>query len=205
MASIRRRPGRPSPWEAVFRDPSGRQQTRGVPSQGRRAALARRADGRDRYRAVISPAAGRTTVRDYGEQWRAAQVHRQSSADRIESILRLHVYPRLGDRHVAAVSLRHPGMGEAAADRAAARAVHGRGRARRARVDVQGRRAGPHGGPLPLRGDPPAREPLEASGAPGGRAGAGAGGRHARALARAGARWCSWALRPARGCPRPSG
>jgi hypothetical protein len=104
MASIRRRPGRPSPWEAVFPDPSGRQQTR---------AFRRKVDAQrwlDEQTAAIvtgqyiSPAAGRTTVRDYGEQWRAAQVHRQSSADRIESILRLHVYPLIGDRHVAAVS-----------------------------------------------------------------------------------------------------
>jgi integrase len=103
MASIRRRPGRPSPWEAVFRDPSGRQQTR---------AFRRKVDAQrwlDEQTAAIvtgqyiSPTAGKTTVRDYGEQWRAAQVHRQSSADRIESILRLHVYPLIGDRHVAAV------------------------------------------------------------------------------------------------------
>lgn len=103
MASVRRRPGRPSPWEAVFRDPSGRQQTR---------AFRRKVDAQrwlDEQTAAIvtgqyiSPTAGRTTIRKYGEQWRAAQVHRPSSADRIESILRLHVYPLLGDRHVAAV------------------------------------------------------------------------------------------------------
>jgi len=103
MASIRRRPGRPSPWEAVFRDPSGRQQTR---------AFRRKVDAQrwlDEQTAAIvtgqyvSPDAAKVTVREYGEQWRAAQVHRASSADKIESILRLHVYPALGERRIATV------------------------------------------------------------------------------------------------------
>jgi hypothetical protein len=103
MASIRRRPGRPSPWEAVYRDPSGRQQTR---------AFRRKVDAQrwlDEQTAAIvtghyvSPDAVKVTVREYGEQWRAAQVHRASSADKIESILRLHVYPALGDRRIATV------------------------------------------------------------------------------------------------------
>ena len=86
MASIRRRPGRPSPWEAVFRDPSGRQQTR---------AFRRKLDAQrwldEQTTAIVSgqyvsPDAARVTVREYGEQWRATQVHRASSADKIESI-----------------------------------------------------------------------------------------------------------------------
>jgi integrase len=87
----------------VFRDPSGRQQTQ---------AFRRKVDAQrwlDEQTAAIvtgqyvSPDAVRMTVREYGEQWRAAQVHRASSADKIESILRLHVYPALGERHIATV------------------------------------------------------------------------------------------------------
>lgn len=103
MASIRRRGNRPSPWEAVHRDPNGRQQTRSV----RRKVDAQRWLDEQTAAMVtgqyISPAAGRVTVREYGDQWRAAQVHRQSSADKIESLLRLHVYPLLGERRLAAV------------------------------------------------------------------------------------------------------
>lgn len=103
MASIRRRPDRPSPWEAVFRDPSGRQQTQ---------AFRRKVDAQrwlDEQTAAIvtgqylSPEAMRVTVRVYGERWRAMQVHRPSSADKIESLLRLHVYPVLGDRRMTTV------------------------------------------------------------------------------------------------------
>ena len=41
----------------------------------------------------IDPAAGRVTFRDYPEAWRERQVHRDSSAEHLESRLLLHTYP----------------------------------------------------------------------------------------------------------------
>lgn len=46
----------------------------------------------------VDPRAGRQTFRDYAEWWRATQVHRPSTAAYHETMLRRHVYPRLGER-----------------------------------------------------------------------------------------------------------
>jgi integrase len=51
----------------------------------------------------VAPAAGRETVRDYGERWRARQLHRERTGAVVEGILRLHVYPELGALPLASV------------------------------------------------------------------------------------------------------
>lgn len=51
----------------------------------------------------VDPAAGRVTFRDYAEAWRKRQVHRDSSAEHVESRLRRHAYPVLGDRPMSAI------------------------------------------------------------------------------------------------------
>src|SRR5437016_5249247 len=44
-----------------------------------------------------------STVRYYADQWRTGQVHRPTTAAHVETMLRLHVYPVLGDRPLASV------------------------------------------------------------------------------------------------------
>jgi integrase len=39
----------------------------------------------------------------YAEEWRSAQPHRPRTATRIESVLRCHIYPTLGDRPIASL------------------------------------------------------------------------------------------------------
>ncbi|WP_211355142.1 site-specific integrase [Blastococcus colisei] len=51
----------------------------------------------------VDPAAGRLTVRDYAEQWRATQVHRPTTAAHVETMLRRHVYPALGQKRLSSV------------------------------------------------------------------------------------------------------
>jgi integrase len=51
----------------------------------------------------IDPDAGRILFREYAEEWRTAQVHRRGTAAATESYLRLHAYPRLGDRPIGAI------------------------------------------------------------------------------------------------------
>jgi hypothetical protein len=51
----------------------------------------------------VDPNAGKVTFRTYAEQWRAAQVHRPSSAAHVETMLRRHAYPTLGDRPIGAI------------------------------------------------------------------------------------------------------
>ena len=102
MASIRKRPNRPKPWEAVYREPDGRQRTR---------SFARKVDAQrflttveaDMLRGSYVDPHDRTTFRAYAETWRAAQVHRATTAVKIESILRLHAYPAFGDRELRSI------------------------------------------------------------------------------------------------------
>ncbi len=51
----------------------------------------------------VDPAAGRITFQTYTEAWRAVQVHRHSTAINAEYQFRLHVYPVIGDRPIAAI------------------------------------------------------------------------------------------------------
>ena len=43
------------------------------------------------------------TFRQYAESWRATAVHRPATRDRTETLLRLHVYPVLGDRPIGGI------------------------------------------------------------------------------------------------------
>lgn len=51
----------------------------------------------------VDPAGGRTLFVEYAEQWRAAQVHRVRTVEQVESYLRLHAYPYLGDRPLGSI------------------------------------------------------------------------------------------------------
>lgn len=101
MASIKRRPdGR---WRARYRDDAGKEHarhfTRKVDAQRwldeTTAALV--------TGAYADPKAGRTTFREFAEQWRSTAVHRPSTRARAESLLRIHVYPVLGDRPIGSI------------------------------------------------------------------------------------------------------
>jgi integrase len=91
-------------WQASYRKPDGKEASR---TFDRRVDAAKwRRDGlasRDRGE-YIDPKAGRVTVRDYGERHRAAQLHhRPATRERIEYVLRLHVYPHIGDMPMSRV------------------------------------------------------------------------------------------------------
>lgn len=96
MASIQKRPN--GKWRArADRDAYGKEPTR---------HFARKADAQrwlDEMTAAVvtgqyvDPKAGRETVRQYGERWRQMQHHRPGTAALYERLLRLHVYPVLGD------------------------------------------------------------------------------------------------------------
>jgi integrase len=100
---------------SVRRLPSGRYQACYWHEGQRRAAphtFARKADAQGWLSVTetsilrgewINPAAGKTTFREYAEAWRAVQVHRPRTSAQLETNLRLHVYPRLGSRPIAAI------------------------------------------------------------------------------------------------------
>lgn len=51
----------------------------------------------------VDPRAGDITLRDYAEHWRKIQVQRPSSRAHIETMLRRHAYPTLGDRPLSSI------------------------------------------------------------------------------------------------------
>jgi len=55
----------------------------------------------------IDPQEGKVTIRQWAETWRREQLHRESSANRVETALRLHVYPVLGTDEIARVRPSH--------------------------------------------------------------------------------------------------
>lgn len=55
----------------------------------------------------IDPSAGRITVAEYAEYWRHHQLHRRSTAERCERVIRLHITPILGALPLAGVRPSH--------------------------------------------------------------------------------------------------
>ncbi len=101
MASVQRRPdGR---WRARYRDAADKEHAR---------HFARKADA-ERWLAEIrsdllrgtyvDPSAGRVLFADFARTWLEAQPHRPGTARLYERTLRLHVYPRIGDRPLATI------------------------------------------------------------------------------------------------------
>lgn len=100
-----RRHGRGKRWRVRWTDPrTGEPQTESFhrKADAERLDSNRHADiSRGSY---IDPRAGRTTVAEYAETWRATQLHRDSTAELVERAMRLHILPALG--HHALVDLR---------------------------------------------------------------------------------------------------
>ena len=89
-------------WLARWRDPDGR---------SRKRTFSRRVDA-DRFIKQLAADLLRgdyvdpndpTTVKEYGEQWRSAQVHRPTTQAHVETNLRRHVYPHFGNRRLSSI------------------------------------------------------------------------------------------------------
>jgi integrase len=94
-------------WQARYRDPAGRERTKTF----RRKLDAQRFLDEVTTSMVtgqyVAPDAGKVTFREYAEDWRAAQVHRASTAETVERHLRRHAYPAFGDRPIGSILPSH--------------------------------------------------------------------------------------------------
>jgi integrase len=99
--------GRGDRWQVRWRDDIGRQ---------RKENFAKRSEADARDTAVkaslqtgtyIDAAAGKARFREYAEQWRSIQVHRESTSTLTERAMRLYVNPAIGDLQLAAVRPAH--------------------------------------------------------------------------------------------------
>src|SRR4051812_7016738 len=100
MASIERRG---NGWRARYRDPDGVRRQRTFPRKAEAQRFLDEVTASTVTGQYVDPRAGRVTFRDYAEQWRADQMHRPSSAAHVETMLRRHAYPTLGDRPIASI------------------------------------------------------------------------------------------------------
>ncbi|GGL39661.1 tyrosine-type recombinase/integrase [Planomonospora parontospora] len=93
-------------WQVRWRDESGKQRKKNFPKKTGNDpnTCAEAFDAQvtsDLNRGTyIDPNAGKITLKEYGEQWLAAQTFDRSSHEQVELRLRLHVYPVLGDKEL---------------------------------------------------------------------------------------------------------
>lgn len=90
-------------WVAKWRTPDGRSRERWFGSKAEADSFATHIEGTKLSGSYVDPNLGKITFRTYAEAWRKSQVHRPKTAATVERNLRLHVYPRLGGRPVAAI------------------------------------------------------------------------------------------------------
>ena len=104
MASIQDRgKGVERRWQARYRDPDGRQRSRTFTRKLDAQRWLTTLESAKLTGGYVDPRAGRITFRDYAEDWRSRQLWRESTAARVESDLRVHLYPALGSMPLAAV------------------------------------------------------------------------------------------------------
>lgn len=101
MASVER--WQESKWRARWRTPDGRQRSRVFPRKADAVRFLTNVEADRLTGSYVDPRAGRVTFREYAEEWRSRQLWRESTMDRIESLLRNHLYPVLGNMPLDAV------------------------------------------------------------------------------------------------------
>lgn len=99
-------------WQVRWRDESGRQRKRNFARKTggdpNKCADAFDAKVRDQLNAgtYVDPAMGKTPFRVYAEQWRASLTSDPHTRMQVESRLRVHVYPRIGDTPMGVLARR---------------------------------------------------------------------------------------------------
>lgn len=95
--------GKGSRWRARYVDDQGREHAR---------MFGRKTDAQQWLNEVtaavvtgqyVDPKAGQVTFRDYAERWRKIQAQRPSSQAHVETMLRRHAYPTLGNRQLSSI------------------------------------------------------------------------------------------------------
>ena len=101
MASIDQlRTGR---WRARYRTPEGKSRSRTFPRKQDAKQYLVEQEHKKASGTYVDPGAGRVTVGEYTEAWRAMQVHRPGTVAQVEGNLRRHVLPVLGHRPLASM------------------------------------------------------------------------------------------------------
>lgn len=103
MASIRKRPDRPKPWEALWREPDGRQRSRSFARKVEAQQFLTTIEADKLRGAYVDPNAGRVTFRAFAESWLAAQTSNPSTREAMESRFKNHLMPTFGKLELRAI------------------------------------------------------------------------------------------------------
>jgi integrase len=95
--------GKPDQWDVRWRTPDGLSRRKRFTKKGEATTHRAKVDGALVENKYVDAAAGKVTFKAYAEDWRAGQVHRPTTQAHVETMLRRHAYPHLGDRALAAV------------------------------------------------------------------------------------------------------
>ena len=96
MASIRKRDGRPKPWEVLYRDDQDAQRSKSFRLKSEADAFRASVEVDLRRSSYIDPDAGKVTLEDYAREWLDRQTFDAPTRVAMESRLRVHLYPTLG-------------------------------------------------------------------------------------------------------------
>src|SRR5688572_29169098 len=101
MASIQKRPdGR---WRARYRDANNKEHAKHFDRKVDAQRWVDEVTASIVTGQYVDPRAARITFKEYAESWRQAQVHRESSAAHVETMLRRHAYPAFGSRQLGTI------------------------------------------------------------------------------------------------------
>lgn len=95
--------GKGKRWQVRYRDANGEQRAENFEKKSDADSRAAQIKNDLDKGQLVDRAAGRQTFRVLGEEWRAGAIHRDRTESRIESTLRLHLYPTFGNRGVATI------------------------------------------------------------------------------------------------------
>lgn len=99
----KKRAARDARWRARWRSPDGKTREKWF---GRRVDAERWLTSVQHGKltgSYVDPKAGKVTFRSYAEEWRQNQIHSHGTSVSVEQHLRLHIYPVIGDRPIAAI------------------------------------------------------------------------------------------------------
>ncbi|MFD6983484.1 tyrosine-type recombinase/integrase [Streptomyces sp. NPDC059956] len=95
--------GKGKRWQVRWRDAAGEQQKENFTKRSQADTRAARIEADLARGLYVDPAAGKEGFQAVGERWRTGAVHRDSTAERVDRALRLHVYPLLGNKPIVSI------------------------------------------------------------------------------------------------------
>ncbi|MFI6508053.1 tyrosine-type recombinase/integrase [Streptosporangium sp. NPDC050855] len=99
--------GKGERWQVRWRDDRGEQRKRNFTKRSAADTFDAKTKSDLSSGQYVDAARGKIRFREFAEQWRTSQVHRESTVTLVDRALRIHVYPVLGEQTMASVRPGH--------------------------------------------------------------------------------------------------